>query len=304
MYPGGRDQRNHDIEAGAGRPAAELAADVTATAAQIEAVWAEMPAQAWAGRGLTIAGELAMADLVFIRWREVTVHHADLGLGYSWSDWDTEYVRLELARLTMLWASRKPMGMTDLPPQAMAVTPHQRVALAARSSRDRRPCRCGDHFLMQWKRVAVGACAGPCRARAGPAGVRPRRARGERAIGERGARGRAAQHRARLQRSGRCRARRHRALRPGCEPGRNRSAGEHHRRHGRAGVGPGDRRRRVRGRVARSIRRWARRQRRVQLPGRRAAGCRRRCTDRQGQRRRHGRPPPSGGSTRRRAFWR
>ena len=69
-----------------------------------------------------------MADLVFIRWREVTVHHADLGLGYSWSDWDTEYVRLELARLNMLWASRKPMGMTDLPPQAMAVTPHQRVA--------------------------------------------------------------------------------------------------------------------------------------------------------------------------------
>ena len=99
MYPGGRDQRNHDIEAGAGRPAAELAADVTATAAQIESVWAEMPAQAWAGRGLTVAGELAMADLVFIRWREVTVHHADLGLGYSWSDWDTEYVRLELARL-------------------------------------------------------------------------------------------------------------------------------------------------------------------------------------------------------------
>jgi maleylpyruvate isomerase len=128
MYPGGREQRTGDIEAGAGRPAAELASDVAATAGQIEAAWEAMPAEAWTGRGLTIAGESLMAELPFIRWREVTVHHADLGLGYSWSDWDTEYVRLELARLTMLWASRKPMGMTDLPPQAMAVTPHQRVA--------------------------------------------------------------------------------------------------------------------------------------------------------------------------------
>ncbi|MEP7115162.1 MAG: maleylpyruvate isomerase N-terminal domain-containing protein [Ilumatobacteraceae bacterium] len=128
MYPGGREQRTGDIEAGAGRPAAELAADVAATAGQIEAAWEALPADAWEGRGMTLAGELLIADLPFIRWREVAVHHADLGLDYSWSDWDTEYVRLELVRLTMLWASRKPMGMTELPPQAMAVTPHQRVA--------------------------------------------------------------------------------------------------------------------------------------------------------------------------------
>ena len=32
------------------------------------------------------------------------------------------------ARLTMLWASRKPMGLTELPAQAMSVTPHHRVA--------------------------------------------------------------------------------------------------------------------------------------------------------------------------------
>jgi hypothetical protein len=56
------------------------------------------------------------------------VHHADLGIGYSWSDWDAQYVRLELARLTMLWASRKPMGLTGLPAQALAAPPHRRVA--------------------------------------------------------------------------------------------------------------------------------------------------------------------------------
>src|SRR4029077_10081492 len=88
MYPGGREQRTADIEAGARRTAAELRDDVATTAAQLEAVWAAMPAAAWAGRGIPFSGESTMAELLFIRWREVTVHHADLGLGYSWSDWD------------------------------------------------------------------------------------------------------------------------------------------------------------------------------------------------------------------------
>lgn len=128
MYQGGTQQRSADIEAGSTRSAADLCDDVTKTAAQLEVTWAEMPPEAWARHGITIAGEISMLDLVFIRWREVCVHHADLGLGYTWADWDDEYVRLELARLTMLWASRKPMGLTDLPPQALAVPAHQRVA--------------------------------------------------------------------------------------------------------------------------------------------------------------------------------
>ena len=128
MYPGRIEQRTADIEAGAGRSAADLLADVIATSTQLEATWAASPAVAWMGRGVTISGEMVMSDLVFIGWREVTVHHADIGLGYSWRDWDPEYVRLDLARLTMLWSSRKPMGLTNLPAEAMKVTPHQRVA--------------------------------------------------------------------------------------------------------------------------------------------------------------------------------
>ncbi|HEY4610292.1 MAG TPA: hypothetical protein VIH06_13845, partial [Ilumatobacteraceae bacterium] len=46
----------------------------------------------------------------------------------TWEDWDEEYVRVELLRLTMQWASRKPMGMTELPREALAVSPHRRVA--------------------------------------------------------------------------------------------------------------------------------------------------------------------------------
>jgi len=128
MYPGGIQQRNADIEAGSTRSASELTADVIATAAELEAMWDAMPAEAWSRHGITIAGEISMVDLLFIRWREVCVHHADLGLGYTWEDWDDEYVRLELARLTMQWASRKPMGLTNLPPAALAVPAHRRVA--------------------------------------------------------------------------------------------------------------------------------------------------------------------------------
>ncbi len=114
MYPGGREQRTADIEAGARRSAAEIVADVTTAVVRLELLVEAMPAGAWSDRGSTIAGEEPMSELLFIRWRETEVHHADLGLGYSWSDWDPEYVRLDLVRLTMLWASRKPMGMTAL----------------------------------------------------------------------------------------------------------------------------------------------------------------------------------------------
>ena len=39
QYPGGVDQRNADIEAGAGRPAAALLADVVASNIRLEASW-------------------------------------------------------------------------------------------------------------------------------------------------------------------------------------------------------------------------------------------------------------------------
>jgi maleylpyruvate isomerase len=58
----------------------------------------------------------------------VEVHHADLGLGYGWVDWPTEFVRVEVQRLTMLWNSRRSMGLTGLPPEALAADEHRRAA--------------------------------------------------------------------------------------------------------------------------------------------------------------------------------
>jgi maleylpyruvate isomerase len=121
-------QRNADIEAGAGRPAAALVADVVAANARLEAAWAATSPAGWAGEGLNVAGPVPIAELPFRRWRETVVHHADLGLAYSWRDWPGEYVRTELGRMSMLWASRKPMGLTALPAAALALTDRERVA--------------------------------------------------------------------------------------------------------------------------------------------------------------------------------
>jgi len=128
QYPGGVEQRNADIEAGAGRSAAALVADLGDSNARLEAAWLDMTDEGWTGKGLSLCGPVAINDLPFRRWREVVVHHADLGLAYSWRDWPTDYVRVELTRRTMEWASRKPMGLTTLPPIALALGEHERVA--------------------------------------------------------------------------------------------------------------------------------------------------------------------------------
>lgn len=129
QYAGGVAGRTADIEAGAGRSADLLVTDVQAANASLEARWASASEAAWEGHGMaTIGGPVPVADLPFRRWREVEVHHADLGLGYRSSDWAAEYVRLELARQTMTWASRRSMGLTDLPPAALALAPHDRLA--------------------------------------------------------------------------------------------------------------------------------------------------------------------------------
>ena len=129
QYVGGVDGRAAEIDAGAGRSAVELVADVRAANAALEAMWAGADQRTWSGEGIgAIAGPVAVADLPFRRWREVEVHHVDLGRGYTSANWPGDYVRLEVARQTMTWASRRPMGLTELPPAALALAPHARLA--------------------------------------------------------------------------------------------------------------------------------------------------------------------------------
>jgi len=82
QYPGGLAQRRADIEAGAGRSAAALAADVQATSAAVVQSMAGLPAAAWDAPSRTSRGVVESSrDAVLSRWREVVVHHGDLDLG-------------------------------------------------------------------------------------------------------------------------------------------------------------------------------------------------------------------------------
>ncbi len=133
QYPGGVEERNADIESGANRSAAELIADVKSTNAALQAAWAATTPLGWDGTGLSPSGPGALADMPFRRWKEVVVHQSDLGPieglpKFDWTDWPSDFVRLDLQRMTAVWASRKPMGLTTLPAQALAADDATRLA--------------------------------------------------------------------------------------------------------------------------------------------------------------------------------
>ncbi|MEA2704561.1 MAG: maleylpyruvate isomerase [Actinomycetota bacterium] len=96
QYAGGAEQRAADIDAGAGRPRDALVTDVGQSAIDLEAVWETTSAGGWAGHGLSRGRRWPCVELPFRRWREVEVHHVDLGLGYEASDWPDDYVTEEL----------------------------------------------------------------------------------------------------------------------------------------------------------------------------------------------------------------
>jgi maleylpyruvate isomerase len=82
QYPGGLEQRASDIEEGAGRPALELVRDVEETSRAVEQVMADLSPGGWDARSRTSRGVVETSrDAALSRWREVVVHHGDLGLG-------------------------------------------------------------------------------------------------------------------------------------------------------------------------------------------------------------------------------
>jgi maleylpyruvate isomerase len=134
QYPGGVEGRAADIEAGSTRPAAEQLESLRQSIANLEERW---DASGWQGSGIGPAGEIALEDLPFFRIREVAIHHVDLDIGYTFADLPSEYARVELWRMEMLWKARQPMGMTALPAPALQAPPDVRLAwLMGRSQID------------------------------------------------------------------------------------------------------------------------------------------------------------------------
>ena len=97
-YPGGSAERESDIDAGARRPARELAADVAGSAERLEDVWTRSVDAGWPSRELLAGDRWRTPESPWRRLREVEVHHADLGMDYGPEDWPEEYLRWELPR--------------------------------------------------------------------------------------------------------------------------------------------------------------------------------------------------------------
>jgi maleylpyruvate isomerase len=106
QYPSTR-ARDAGIEAGAGRGAAELLADLRGSAAAFDAEAAALDERAWqvAVRGMRGPGHPAWLTLVR-RLVEVEVHHVDLGAGFGPADWPGRFVREQLPRTVADFADR------------------------------------------------------------------------------------------------------------------------------------------------------------------------------------------------------
>jgi uncharacterized protein (TIGR03083 family) len=100
QYPSG-EARAADIEAGAGRSADELTADVASSAKAFSVRARALPDQAWLTVVRAIRGPAHPAWFVLNRRLfEVEVHHADLGASYGPSGWPDWFVSDELYRVT------------------------------------------------------------------------------------------------------------------------------------------------------------------------------------------------------------
>jgi maleylpyruvate isomerase len=91
MYPGGTERRDADIEAGAGRGAADHLADLRATSADLAEVLPSLRGDLAAEEVEMRGGYLVASErLPFLRLREVVLHHVDLDAGYTLAELDGE----------------------------------------------------------------------------------------------------------------------------------------------------------------------------------------------------------------------
>ncbi|MGW8955735.1 maleylpyruvate isomerase family mycothiol-dependent enzyme [Streptomyces sp. NPDC055709] len=112
------DARAAEIEAGAGRPVAELAADVRDSAARFDEAIRALPTDAWHTEVRMRTGELRTpATLVPTRLRELEVHHADLDAGYGFCDIPADAARWIIDDIVEALARRQ-----DTPPLRLETT--------------------------------------------------------------------------------------------------------------------------------------------------------------------------------------
>ena len=87
------ETRDGDIEAGSGRPAAEVTADLAAASDRLAQAITQLPADRWDERVRMRSGrEVTASRIPWLRLREVVIHHVDLDAGYTPAHWSPEFV--------------------------------------------------------------------------------------------------------------------------------------------------------------------------------------------------------------------
>src|SRR5580692_801230 len=111
--------RDEDIEAGAGRSAAELRADVAESAAALAAEAASLSEAAWQASVHGIRGMAHPAWYTLTRrLSELEIHHVDLGIGYRVADWPDGFAAERLPDVAGSFAGRDAAdgaGLADRP---------------------------------------------------------------------------------------------------------------------------------------------------------------------------------------------
>jgi maleylpyruvate isomerase len=139
QYPGGMEQRNGEIEAGAGRGAGALHADLTRSSDRLLAAWADVPDRAWANVTRDGSGrERRLDELPSRRWLEVEVHLVDLDCGVTHRDWPDAFVEARLPEMRAGSTDRLAAG--DALPGPGTLDPRDELAwLYGRLERDDLP---------------------------------------------------------------------------------------------------------------------------------------------------------------------
>jgi maleylpyruvate isomerase len=96
MYPGGPEARNAGIEEGADRPVELLLADHSFAGSRLLQDLRRLPGEVL-DTAVAWRKPATARDLATMRWKEIEIHHLDLGLGYTAADWPREFVEATLS---------------------------------------------------------------------------------------------------------------------------------------------------------------------------------------------------------------
>lgn len=128
MYPS-VEARAADIDAGAAASPDELLADLRASAARLSTAISQLPEHGWEYVVRTGPGGAGSAiparRVVWLRLREVEIHHVDLDAGYSPGDWPAPFVSRALAE------AMRALGRRDDVPPFTAVVGAVRESVGA-----------------------------------------------------------------------------------------------------------------------------------------------------------------------------